>query len=149
MNLFPELPATSKVWLYAANREFTQEEEREAQHLLNQFIAEWAAHGSQLHGNAGILHKRFVILAVDQSKVYASGCSIDASTNFIKQLGKHFQIDFFNRLNVYIEHEGNIQSIHFSDLANFPEGRYFDLTVNQLDQIRSKWPVLVGEQLIS
>ncbi|VTP89102.1 hypothetical protein [Sphingobacterium daejeonense] len=48
-----------KVWIYQADRFFTQPELQEAQAKLDAFIEEWTAHGSQLAGKAEIKYNLF------------------------------------------------------------------------------------------
>ena len=49
------------------------------------------------------MHNRFVIIALDQSFNDASGCSIDASTHWFKELGEALNVDFFDRSQAYLE----------------------------------------------
>jgi hypothetical protein len=44
---------------------------------------EWAAHGTSLVSSYQLKYNRFIILAVDQDVQSATGCSIDASVEFI------------------------------------------------------------------
>jgi hypothetical protein len=43
----------------------------------------WAAHGTSLVSSYQLKYNRFIILAVDQDVQSATGCSIDASVEFI------------------------------------------------------------------
>ena len=85
--IFPEFIPESKVWIYASNRELTQKDQETIASELEPFISEWAAHGKGLLGKSSILENRFVVLVVDESKAMASGCSIDTSVRFMKDLG--------------------------------------------------------------
>ena len=68
----------------------------------------------------------------------ASGCSIDSSVRFIKELGKELQVDFFNRLSVLIEKEGELKRIHFNQLDEYKNWNIFDTTITRLDQMRER-----------
>ena len=97
---FDTLPETSRVWIYQANRSFTEEELTEITANLEAFLKEWTAHGQELKAGYEIKYKRFIILALDQSLASASGCSIDASVHFIQTLEKNYKVDLLDKMNV-------------------------------------------------
>lgn len=97
---FNALPEESRIWIYQANRSFTEEEIEQIQSKLNIFIENWTAHGSDLQAGYLIKYKRFVIIGLNQSITKASGCSIDASVHFIQQLEKEYQVDLMDKMNV-------------------------------------------------
>ncbi len=97
---FNTLPETSKVWIYQANRSFTELELEEIKLKLDDFIENWTAHGSDLQAGYEIKYKRFIIIALDQNLNSSSGCSIDASVHFIQQLEQAYNIDLLDKMNV-------------------------------------------------
>lgn len=97
---FNTLPQESRVWIYQANRSFSDQEIEEIQSKLNVFIANWTAHGSDLEGGYQIKYKRFIILGLNQNLNIATGCSIDASVHFIQQLEKDYNVDLMDKMNV-------------------------------------------------
>ena len=97
---FDELPESSRVWIYQANRSFNEEELQEINHKLNVFINQWTAHGAELKAGFKVVYKRFIVIALDQNLNAASGCSIDASVHFIQQLEKDYQVDLMDKMNV-------------------------------------------------
>ena len=97
---FESLSETARVWIYQANRSFSEEELLEIYTALDRFISEWTAHGSDLRAGYEIKYKRFIIIALDQRFASASGCSIDASVNFIQQLEKEYDVDLLDKMNV-------------------------------------------------
>ncbi|RLD30040.1 MAG: ABC transporter ATPase [Bacteroidetes bacterium] len=97
---FNILPETSKVWIYQASRSFTENELKEITSKLNTFIENWTAHGSDLQSGYEIKYKRFIILGLNQNLNAASGCSIDASVHFIKQLEQDYNVDLLDKMNV-------------------------------------------------
>ncbi|MEY3412400.1 MAG: hypothetical protein RIQ70_1088, partial [Bacteroidota bacterium] len=78
MELFPTFPDSSQVWIYGANRFFTEQEEGILQEALNEFTSDWAAHGAELKASSSILFKNFIVLVADENVAKASGCSIDS-----------------------------------------------------------------------
>ncbi|GAA4807508.1 ABC transporter ATPase [Litoribaculum gwangyangense] len=97
---FNTLPEESRVWIYQANRSFSEEELEQIQSKLDIFIENWTAHGSDLQAGYTIRYKRFIVLALNQKLNAATGCSIDASVHFIQQLEKDYQVDLMDKMNV-------------------------------------------------
>ncbi|WP_297690899.1 ABC transporter ATPase [uncultured Eudoraea sp.] len=97
---FDSLTETARVWVYQANRSFSEKELVEISDALDRFISEWTAHGSDLKAGYEIKYKRFIIIALDQDFASASGCSIDASVHFIQELEKKYNVDLLDKMNV-------------------------------------------------
>ena len=83
---FQTLPQTARIWIYQCNRSFSKEEILEISKKLQTFLEGWTAHGADLKAAFEFKYKRFIIIGLDQEKQKATGCSIDASVHFIKQL---------------------------------------------------------------
>lgn len=143
--MFPELSPESKVWIYTADRLLNQTDKTEIANAMAQFLPQWAAHGNSLFGNYSVEHDRFLILVVDETQSNASGCSIDTSVRFIKDLGTHLGVDFFNRLNMIIEEQGELSTVHVSELKNHPEAIVFNPMITNLQDLRENWKVQVAE----
>ena len=97
---FSSLPQTARIWIYQCNRPFTLDEIQEISNKLQTFLDGWTAHGADLKAAFEIRYKRFVVIGLDQNQQLASGCSIDASVNFIQQLETAFKVDLLDKLNV-------------------------------------------------
>jgi len=97
---FNDLPETSRVWIYQANRSFTLEELEEIKEKLDQFVTQWTAHGADLRAGYEIKYKRFITIGLDQGVNAASGCSIDASVHFIQGLEQLYNVDLLDKMNV-------------------------------------------------
>ena len=97
---FNELPDNTRIWIYQADRSFTEGELQELEQSLTEFLKEWTAHGSHLHAGFEIRYKRFIVIGLDQTNVSASGCSIDASVHYIQSLEKKYQVELLDRMNV-------------------------------------------------
>ena len=97
---FNTLPDSSRIWVYQANRSFSENELHEIRQELDAFIEEWTTHGSDLKAGYEIRYNRFIILALDQTQTSASGCSIDASVHFIQQLEKKYNVELLDKMNV-------------------------------------------------
>ena len=115
---FNTLPQNSRIWIYQADKEFTRVEVDLLQENAIAFIEEWTRHGAALKGSFVLKYNRFLVLVVDESFANASGCSIDASVRFVKQMETLFSMDLMNKLNVTYK-EG--QTIHLVNLSTFQE----------------------------
>jgi len=113
---FESLPDSSRVWIYQANRSFTEEEIQEISNKLDLFIEKWTAHGANLKASYEIKYNRFITIALDQQLNAASGCSIDASVQFIQQLEKEYKVDLLDKMNVSYK-QGEF--IAYKSLADF------------------------------
>ena len=97
---FSSLPETARIWIYQCNRSFTLDEIQEISNKLQTFLEGWTAHGADLKAAFEIRYKRFIVIGLDQNQQLASGCSIDASVNFIQQLEIAYKVDLLDKLNV-------------------------------------------------
>ena len=97
MKIFESFAPASRVWVYQSNRPFTAEEEQQLRESSKLFADNWTAHNDQLKAAAVILHHRFIVFAVDENVASVSGCSIDKSVNYIKQVEKELNIFLLNK----------------------------------------------------
>ncbi|MDX1446270.1 hypothetical protein [Lishizhenia sp.] len=148
MDQFKDFPENSRVWLYQTNRALSATEVNYVDEKLKAFTKEWAAHGKQLWATAAIVNPYFVAVVVDESITPPSGCSIDASVKFLKELGAELEVDFFTRMQITVEEEGKIRQIPFQELStqnNAKELLIYDALVDNLKQLRGQWPLPVKE----
>lgn len=102
----------ARVWVYAAERALEASEQAIVQQKSEQFVEQWTAHNQQLQAKALLLEARFLVLAVDESRAGASGCSIDKSVHFVQALGQALGLDFFNRMRFsYRDAAGDVHTI--------------------------------------
>lgn len=101
---FDLLPDHARVWIYQANRSFTESELQIVESRVADFLKQWTAHGSDLQAAYKIVYKRFIIIGLNQDLNSASGCSIDASVHFIQSLEQEFDIDLMDKMNVSYKH---------------------------------------------
>ena len=96
---FETLPEESRIWVYQSERELSLDEQTQIIALGQDFLSQWASHGQQLHASLAILKNYFLVIGVDDRQL-PSGCSIDASVGFVREVGNRLQLDFFNRTKV-------------------------------------------------
>lgn len=111
-----DMPAHARAWVYKAARDLGQAEQKLIRERGAAFTSTWAAHGAPLDACVDVLHDRFVVVAVDEVQAQASGCSIDKSVGFIKQLEQDLNLMLTDRMVVVVEREGRVQSVRLQEL---------------------------------
>lgn len=94
------LPQDSKIWIFQSSRNFSEEEIIDIEKKLDDFMLEWNAHGAALTGAYAIPYDRFIVVAVDENRAQASGCSIDSMTRIIKAIEEKYNFGLLNRMLV-------------------------------------------------
>ncbi|WP_336069651.1 ABC transporter ATPase [Mesoflavibacter sp. CH_XMU1404-2] len=145
---FNTLPEHSRVWIYQANRSFSDEELTEIKQKLDTFITNWTAHGTDLNAGYDIRYKRFIILAVDQTSQSATGCSIDASVRFIQQLEQDYNVDLMDKMNVsykqgqFVAHKTLLDFKKMvKDKAVSKNTIVFNNLVTNIEELNENWEV--------
>jgi hypothetical protein len=115
--MIEKFPETARVWIYQAARPFRDAEVPEVEHKLQAFATQWVSHNRQLRASGGVLHNRFVVLAVDESQADASGCSIDKSVAFLKALQAEYDTDLFNRMLFSYLDKGEVETVSREEFA--------------------------------
>ncbi len=116
---FDSLSATSKIWIYQSNREFSEKEVAEIKINLENFIGNWKRHGDDLKASYQIKYNQFIAIAVDENYNEVSGCSIDASVNLMKQFEQKFAVDLTNKLNISFKDNNNINVVTMANFQNY------------------------------
>jgi hypothetical protein len=149
---FNTLPEESRVWIYQANRSFSEEELTGIKEKLNIFIENWTAHGSDLQSGYTIKYKRFIVIALNQNISNATGCSIDASVHFIQQLEKDYNVDLMDKMNVsykqgeYIAHKTLLDFKKMAkDNAVSKNTIVFNNLVDNIAEFKENWEVPASE----
>lgn len=110
------MPAHARIWVYKTARALSQAEQKLVLEHGSAFTSTWAAHGAPLDASVDVLHGRFVVVAVDEEQAEASGCSIDKSVAFIKQLEHDLNLMLTDRMVVVYEGANGITSCRLQDL---------------------------------
>ena len=107
-------------------------ENKISNHLVN-----WQSHKKDIEAAVQIVENRFVIIAVDETKVSASGCSIDSLYRLIQDIELQLSISLLNRLNVYCVINDNIVCLPISSLKDKVDSStlFYDLTINNKFQL--------------
>lgn len=151
-NFFPELPDDARVWVYQSNRPFTADEADRINLQLAMFTQQWNSHSRKVTAGAVLVYNQFIILAADETAFTVSGCSIDSSVRFVKELQASFGVDLFNRLNMAYK-TGEIINManrtQFEQLVEAgtitPDTTVFNNLVATKHDLQTKWEVPARE----
>ena len=149
---FESLPLESKIWIYQSNRKFSDQECAEIETDLQAFLQNWSAHGTALEASYQLKYNRFIIIAVNQEVQNATGCSIDASVQFIQNLEKKYDVDLLDKMNVTFklgEHIAHKSLLDFKkmtkDKAVTEKTIVFNNLVNTIEDWNTNWEVPASE----
>lgn len=155
MSLAPlgTLPGSSRVWCFGASASPSEEMVAELRDAMERFLVTWTAHRADLRAGFDWFYDRFLVVAVDETDVQASGCSIDALNGQIRRLEQAAGVDLLDAAPIwYRDAAGDVRSVtrdQFRRLAERgevgPETLVFDLTAATLDDVSSGgWEVEAG-----
>jgi hypothetical protein len=148
---FEEMPANSKVWLYPSVDFFDKELKSNIENDLKAFVTEWLSHQREVKGSSKILAKGIICLAADQTDFEVSGCSIDSSYRFIKDLELKYNLSLFERDLVFFETmNGAVGLIRIKEIETaFKEEDLcedtpvFNLQAATVNQVKNAWIPLI------
>jgi hypothetical protein len=151
---FETLPDTSKVWVYQANRMLLGSEINEISNYLKTQISIWESHGSPLEASFQFFYDKFFVLGVNTESQYPSGCSIDTSTRWLKNIQQTFNIDFFDRSIAYFENE----NLNFFPILGAkkqvltgkinPETTVLNHQINTLGGLKNNWKLKASDSFL-
>lgn len=137
---FETMPDNARIWIYQNHRFLTNDEVDQIAIKSIEFIESWTAHNHGLQASFKIVHQLFFVLAVNEEVTMASGCSIDKSVQFIKQLEAGFKLDFFNRMQVAINWQNEIQLLPLQQLKTVSGNTFlYDNLITTLGEFRNDW----------
>ena len=98
---FEELPDDARVWVFGAAGEMSAAASERLLDAVDDFLAQWNAHGSPLVCAREWRDDRFLAIGVDQSTEGASGCSIDGLFRTLQRLEPELGTTMLGASRVY------------------------------------------------
>lgn len=143
---FDSLPDDARVWVFGSSKRLSEKESGMLLQRVDEFLADWKAHGDPLSAARIFSRQRFLTIAVDQKSANASGCSIDGLFRSLKELETQIGASLVDRSLVYYSDAQGTHSVHrdeFSALAASgavtPSTCVFDPTVTHLGEWRARF----------
>ena len=138
----------AKVWVYQSSRKFTDVECTELTAGLEVFTTNWQAHGEDLTAKAQLIEQQFIVFFVDETNHSASGCSIDSSVGFIKDIENKLQINLTDKGLVGFVVNGEIEVLPLNKIKSTieagtitPETIVFNNSVTTWKEFQENWRI--------
>ncbi len=148
MKTFGELPDYSRIWIYQAERDFTDSELTLIKQRSEEFLLQWTSHENPMDAAIEVLYKRFILIGVNEQTAPASGCGIDKSVGFIRRLQSHLGISLLERMSVAYLDQNTVQSCSLKEFGVLlKSGKVnentlvFNNTVNTKKELASSWKI--------
>ena len=133
------LPSNSRVWVYQSVRKLTSDEVKDIEVKIKQFVTNWTSHKEGVAGDGCLLYDRFVVLMADEEQTGVSGCSLDSSIHFVKEIEKDSGTNFFDRWNIAYKKDGEVFSCSLTEFGTMVEsGEVSDETIVFNNLVQSK-----------
>lgn len=146
MKKMSEMPDSARVWVYQASRFLSEKEMELVQQECSAFLAQWSSHGAQLDATFELIHSRILVIAADEHQAQASGCGIDKSVHFVKELGARIGVDFFNRTTVLYMEDGKVCDVPLHEFWGLRKALVinddtvvFDTTIRTVGELRTEF----------
>lgn len=116
---FDKMPAHSRIWVYQADRKFSPEELDWISPRLKAFCEQWNTHGSLMPTSFTIKFGQVIVLAVDESQLGASGCSIDSSVRTLREIQEQLHVNILDQGKVgFLQSEEHLEVSPFLGLKS-------------------------------
>ena len=142
--MFESFSDNSKVWIFSGNKFLNEDQKNDLQASLSQFLPQWSAHGTSLKSDFHVIGDHILVVVADEDVAEASGCSIDSLVRKIKEIGNEIHVDFFNRLLVSIEKEGEWKKVQYHDLSNYQGWSQLSLHITSLKDFRTGFTEVIS-----
>lgn len=141
---FHNLPDSSRIWLYASEKVLTPKQQGFILDYISDHLRTWNAHKADLTAGVTILENHFIVVALDESKNKASGCSIDTLQKCIQDIERQLSISLMNRLNVFCKIDGEIECIPSFKLKDRVDSDtlFYDLTIQKKQDLNTYLKVI-------
>ncbi|PZP45277.1 MAG: hypothetical protein DI598_13510 [Pseudopedobacter saltans] len=147
---------SSRIWIYQSNRLLSIPEVMQADEILQEFVGQWATHGTANKGFARILFGQFIVLMADESSHTVSGCSTDSSVRVIKQLESLLKVNLFDRQLLAFVVKDKVQCIPMNQLNYAIEHEfvtadtlYFNNLVQTKQDFLDKWIIPISKSWLA
>lgn len=137
--LYRSLPDEARAWIYLADQPIPNDYLPQMRQALERFATTWTSHNQLLCAYGTVLLDRFVLFAIDDTAVRASGCSVDESVRFVGFLGEQTGLNFLDRMRFAWLNGDEVCSGTREEFARrFAEGELNDATLVFDNHVRDK-----------
>lgn len=140
-----EMPDDARLWIFAVSRPLGEDESARLLAGVDQFLAQWHAHGHPVTGAREWRDGRFLFVAADERATGVSGCSIDSLYRVLKDVERDLRTLLTDASLVWFREpaSGEIRGVSRPEfralVANGevgPETTVFDQTITTVGALR-------------
>ncbi|MBT7895975.1 MAG: hypothetical protein HN564_03160 [Flavobacteriales bacterium] len=147
---FSDIPDSSLLWIYGSSKKISKNNQLIIGEKIKLFLDKWSHHGKPLTCSFSFFFNRFIVICLNEEDNPTGGCSMDGLQRLVVSIDDEFQLDLYNRLNVFISIDHQVECIHSSclkskDYINY-DTLFFDLNIlhkseleNWLIPIKNGW----------
>ncbi|WP_308421145.1 hypothetical protein [Echinicola rosea] len=150
------MPDTARVWIYQANRKFSNEEKDLIASRMTAFCDQWNTHGNRMPTSFDIKYDQFIILSVDESQLGASGCSIDSSVRTLRELDEILQVNLLDQGKVSFLNQDEITISSLGQIKEYIQNgqltsstKVFNTTVQHKEDLKDKWLIPASDSWLN
>jgi hypothetical protein len=122
-----------RILIYPASRSMSAKEVKEITEILFDFLPTWNAHGNPLSSSFKIDFSQFIIISIDEEKVPASGCSIDALGEVIRKIDQQYQLGFFDRMKASFLENGQVKTLPLMEFKKAIRNKELPMDIEVFD----------------
>jgi hypothetical protein len=141
----------SKIWVYFANRAFSDSEFQDIQKQFDDFSSQWKSHGAAMKNAMMLIDNQIAVISVDESLHAVSGCGIDASVQVIKEVEAKYNLSFFERNWVFYKENETLKKMQLSEFKIYcksnPNIQVVNPYYNNLNEIRTHFYMKIEDSL--
>jgi len=115
---FGTLPDSARVWVFASDRPVQGASADSLLAAVDQYLAQWKAHGVPLHCARDWRDARFLAVAVDVTQENASGCSIDGLFRTLQALQREIGVRILGGGRVFYRSNGGTEVASREEFEN-------------------------------
>jgi len=134
-----QLDDQARIWLFGISPSLDENKSKAVLATVDQFLDQWAAHGTPVTSARELLFDSFLAIGVDESSE-TSGCSIDRMFGLLHQFERDLGVSILDANRVFVRHaDGRIEALSRADFRDRGDlhTTVFDTTAERLSEIRS------------
>ena len=152
---FDKINEDSRLWVYQSDKKLEANTQQNIKDSFKEFLDTWQAHGNELFASIEIVDDYFLLIALDETRGGASGCSIDSQVNFVKKVGDRFELNFFDRTKVAFQNNDTLVLFPLSKLKESvlkgeikSETLLYNTLISKKGELFDKWLLPVKESWV-
>jgi len=134
-----QLDGRARIWLFGISPSLDENKSRHVLATVDQFLDQWAAHGTPVTSARELLFNSFLAIAVDENSE-TSGCSIDRMFGLLHQFERDLGVSILDANRVFVRHaDGRIEALSRADFRSRGDlhTTVFDTMAERLSEVRS------------